>query len=365
MKRLLIVTTVVLAVAVTLYFIRHDAAKAANAPRHVVVARGNVAQEALALGNIVPDQEISVKSKLGGIVDRVHVKVGDVVKAGDPLLDVRPDPTPLERAEAERNLQIVRVTEEGARNELERTRQYAEQGLVSEKQLEQAKQDYERARLNSQLAAERLELLRSGRANIEGREVSSRITAPTSGTVLSLEVHAGDPVVPLTTYQAGTVLLTLADMDGLIFRGTVDEIDVGKLATGLPVRFTVGALPENEIAGTLRRISPKARKQEAATVFDVEADIARAAAAPALRAGYSTTARIVISRADSVLVVPERCVAYRDGAASVRVPGADGKGQERKVTTGLSDGLNVEIRDGLALGDKVLEPSTPAAGAGK
>jgi len=186
--------------------------------------------------------------------------------------------------------------------------------------------------------------------------VSTRIVAPATGTILTLEVHPGDPVVPLTSYQEGTVLITMADMRRLIFKGTVDEVDVGKLFPEQPVRFTVGAIPNAEVSGTLRKISPKARKQDAATLFDVEADLAPPPAGTVLRAGYSTTARIAIARAESVLVVPERVVTYAGTDATVRVPGSDGKPAERRIVAGLSDGMNVEVKEGLAAGDTVLEP---------
>ena len=356
MKRWLVLGTIAVAAAAALFFGRQSQLRAESAPRSVAVGRGAVAQEAIALGSIVPQQEISVKSKLPGIVDRVYVEVGDVVQTGDPLLEVRPDPTPLERTEAERALQIARVTEEGARRDFERARDLAAQGLLSERELEEARQAHEKARLSAQLAAEKLELLKSGRARIEGREVSSRITSPVTGTILTLDAHPGDPVVPLTSYQEGTVLVTMADMRGLVFKGTVDEVDVGKLTPGQPIRFTVGAVPDAKVEGTLRKISPKARKQDTATIFDVEADLVPVDGGMVLRAGYSATARIAIARAESVLVIPERLVKYSGSEAKVRVPRADGKPEERPIVTGLSDGMKVEVKQGLAEGEQVLEP---------
>jgi HlyD family secretion protein len=144
-------------------------------------------------------------------------------------------------------------------------------------------------------------------------------------------------------------------MSHLIFRGTVDEVDVGRLAAGLPVRFTVGAIPQADVSGSLRRISPKARKQDSATLFDIEAEITQSGDA-VLRAGYSANARVVIAHADSVLVLPERVVKFADGKATVRVAGKDGKPEAKDITTGLSDGLTIEVTGGLALNDAVLEP---------
>ncbi len=355
MKRWIVIATVVIVAAAALFIVRRGQLQAKLAPQTVAVTRGSVAQEALALGSLVPQQEVSVKSKLPGIVARVHAAVGDFVREGDPLIDVRPDPTPLERTEAERNLQMTRVTEEGAQRDLNRASELSQQGLLSEKDLEAARQNHETARLQAQLASERLELLRSGRASIEGQELSSRILAPATGTILTCDVHPGDPVVPLTSYQAGTVLMTMADMQGLIFRGTVDEVDVGRLSPGQPVNFTVGAIPKEQITGVLQRISPKARKEESTTLFDVEAQVTEAHG-QVLRAGYSATARIVIERADSVLVLPERVVHYAEGRATVRMPGQGKQPVEREIKTGLSDGLTVVVTEGLNEGDLVLEP---------
>jgi HlyD family secretion protein len=355
MKRWIIVASVLCVLGVTLTLMRQNSLRAEQAPKTVSVTRGSVAQEALAIGNIVPEQEISVKSKVPGIVAKLYVAVGDVIREGDPLLDIRPDPTPLERTEAERGLEIANVSLEKAKKDWERSNSLKEQGLLSEKELEGARQAYETARLQAQLEDERLQLIRDGRARLGGSEVSNRIHSPASGTILSLDVHEGDPVVPLTSYQAGTVLMTLANMDKLIFRGTVDEVDVGKLSAGRTVRFTIGAIPQSEVTGNLRRISPKARKQDSATLFDVEADIHQAGD-QTLRAGYSANAKIVIAKVDSVLTVPERVVKFKDGKATVRIPGKDGKPQEREIKTGLSDGLTVEVKEGLAEKDLVLEP---------
>lgn len=355
MKRWIAAASILILVAAALFLVRQGKLRAEQAPPTVPVKRGSVAQEALAIGNIVPEQEVSVKSQIPGIVSAVHIAIGDRVSRGDPLIDIRPDPTPLERAEQQRALDMARVTEDGTRKDLNRAEELAGQGLLPQKDLDAARNAFDSAHLRSQLETDRLVLLKEGRVNVEGSEVSSRIVSPVDGTILTLEVHPGDPVVPLTTYQAGTVLITMADMSRLIFRGTVDEVDVGKLRVSLPIRFTVGAIPNAEIRGTLSRISPKARKQDSATLFDIEAQITDAGV-NVLRAGYSANAKIAIARADSVLVIPERLVKYDNGKATVRVAGKNGKPETREITTGLSDGLTVEVKDGLAQNDGVFEP---------
>jgi HlyD family secretion protein len=356
MKRWILIASILVVAAIVLFIGRQGRLQAEQAVQTVSVTRGTVVQEAVALGSIVPEQENSVKSKLPGIVDQIYVSVGEFVREGDPLIDIRPDPTPLERTQAERNRQIARVAEEGAEREFERAQRLFDQNLVSERELEAARQQYDTARLTAELAAETLDLLRSGRASIEGREIDSRIVAPASGTILTIEAHPGDPVVPLTSYQEGTVIITMADMDRLIFRGTVDEVDVGKLTAGQIIEFTVGALPDARVTGRLTRISPKARRDGTTTLFDVEAEITDAGG-NLLRAGYSATARISIERAEEVLVLPERVVCYEGDSARVYLPSEGEQPDVRGIKTGLSDGLIVEVQEGLGEGDVVLEPA--------
>jgi HlyD family secretion protein len=164
----------------------------------------------------------------------------------------------------------------------------------------------------------------------------------------------------LATYQEGTVLLKMASMSRLLFKGSVDEIDVGKLREGMIAEIKIGALPNDTVKGTLRKISLKAEKKEAATVFPIEIAIPPGPAASralksTLRAGYSANASIIIQRKDSVLTVPERTVTFRNDSAFVKVALAGGKDEERRIMTGLSDAINLEVVSGLKLGDEVME----------
>ena len=215
------------------------------------------------------------------------------------------------------------------------------------------------ARIGLEQAKDRLALLKEGR--IEKRAgaagVDSVIRASASGTVLERKVNPGDPVVPLTTFQEGTVLLTLADMSTLEFRGTVDEIDVGKMIEGMPVRIQVGALPGQTVQGILTRIAPKAREKEGATVFDVEAAVQTEGTEIVLRAGYSANADVIIQEKNDVLLVPERLVKMEEEKAFVEIPGAtlEAEPEKKEIEIGLSDGLNLEVIAGLAEGDKVVQ----------
>lgn len=320
----------------------------------VKVVKGNIVDKALAVGTIEPEFEISVKSKVSGAVSRIFADAGTFVKAGQPLLEVRPDPTPLELAEAKRNLQLAQVEMDNMTRDQVRQESMRQKQLTSLKEYEDFKQKFDESRLRLSLSEERLELLEKGKVRIGGTDIESIVKAPIDGFVLKKMVEVGDPVTPLTSYQEGTVLMKMANMERLIFKGTVDEIDVGRLKEGMEAEIKVGALPTDTIIGHLTKISLKADKKENATVFPIEIIVPKTSNST-LRAGYSANANVIIRRKDSVLVVPERVVTFRNDSAFVRVALGAGKDEQRIIKTGLSDAISVEVVEGLKEGDEVME----------
>ena len=224
----------------------------------------------MAIGTIDPETEIQVKSKISGVVKKLFIDAGSLVKEGESLLEIRPDPTPLELAEAKRNVEMEMIALENAQQSFDRSTQLKEKNLSSEQEYESSYKQYEQAKLRLEMAKEKLALFEEGKINIAGTDIETIIKAPASGFILERMIDVGDPIVPLTSYQAGTVLFTLADMGKLLFKGTVDEIDVGKLKEGMEADIQVGALPGKPVKGNLERISLKARKDDNTTVFPVE-----------------------------------------------------------------------------------------------
>jgi len=321
----------------------------------VVVERGNLVEYALAVGQIEPRNEIEVKSKISGVVNKVFAEAGDYVKEGQPLLEIRPDPTPLELAEAKRNVERSEIALDNLQREMFRMEQLRARDMVSDHEYQNLQRNLRDSEINAQLNRERLELLESGRILIGETLIESVIKAPTSGYILEKMVDIGDPIVPLTSYQAGTPLMTLARMDDLLFKGTVDEIDVGKLQEGMTAEIRVGALPGAQVKGELTRISLKATTRDNSTVFPVEILITDNDGR-ILRAGYSANANVVIDRREDVLIIPERLVSYLEDKSTVDVPSRNENGREEtEVWLGLSDAINVEVVEGLEEGDVVLE----------
>jgi len=325
-----------------------------NALPHIKVVRGTVVDKALAVGTIEPENEISVKSKVSGVVNKIFSDVGTYVKEGQPILEVRPDPTPLELADAKRQVQLNQVEFDNLKKESVRTKSMHDSRLISDKEFEDFQKQYEQSELRLKIASEKLALMESGRVKIGDTEIESIVKAPISGSILNRSVEVGDPVTPLTSYQEGTVLMKMANMDRLIFKGTVDEIDVGKMKEGMDVEIKVGALPSDTVRGILRKIWLKAEKKDNATVFPIEILIP-SAQNTLLRAGYSANANIIIRKSADILMIPERVVTFRNDSSFVTIPSASGEGEVRAIRTGLSDAINVEVVSGLREGDDVLE----------
>ena len=359
-----LVALVVLAGAATgLYAFSRGGKKADGGLKLVDAQLGSITEKAVAVGQIQPRQKFSVKSKISGIVKVCRVQVGDRVKAGDPLFEIGPDPTPLELTEVDRAVESARATFQRAQLELERSQELFRQGINPKSDVDQRRENFELAKVALNKAEQDRALTREGRlARTETTGLESLIRAPAAGTILTRLVNPGDPVVPLTSYQPGTELATVADMGDLIFKGTVDEIDVGKLHVDLPARIMVGALPTDVVTGKVSRIAPQAQQKEGATLFDVEIELERKEGGPTLRAGYSANADLIIREKKDILTIPERLVLYEDGGKKtfVEIPDEKAKGSKVEpkkiaVKLGISDGMNVEVVSGLNKGDKVVQ----------
>jgi HlyD family secretion protein len=349
-----IIIAVVILLVVAGVVITSNGKSKENGFKTVKVERKDIVDKALAVGSIEPLVEVAVKSKISGVVRKLFVDVGDIVKSGSPLLEVRPDPTPLELAEAKRNVEMKVIELETLKNKLDRNKQMKEKGLMADQEYELQLQQYDEAALNHKIAMERLDLLEKGKVRIAETDIETVVKATIDGYVLERLVNVGDPVVPLTSYQPGTELLRMADMKKLIFKGTVDEIDVGKISEGMTAELQVGALPGKNITGRVSLISLKAKKEDNTTVFPVEITIEGTDGA-VLRAGFSANAHIVIAKRENVLSLPERVVTFRNDSAFVNIPVGEEETKEIYIKTGLSDAVQIEVVSGLDEGDAVLE----------
>jgi HlyD family secretion protein len=356
LKKLIIVIVIVAAIGTAVFFfIRKRSGKNTVQYTEIAVERGNLTEKALAVGKIDPDHEIVIKSQVSGIVEMIHREVGEKVTQGDPLMVVKPEPTPIELAEAQRQLELTQLNSKYLNMELERVKELYKENFISGKEHENALQASQEAEVREKQAKERLELLETGSSQIGDVLVESVIRAPTDGTILERMVNVGDPVVPLTSYQPGTELMQLASMENLIFIGTVDEIDVGKIKSGMRAEILIGALPSETLVGELYFISPKSRMKDNVIVFDIKISILDSKGLT-LRAGYSASADLIITEKQNILNIPERLIEFSNDSTFVTIKDAVTDSLRRhEVQLGFSDGLSVEILEGLSEEDILIE----------
>ncbi len=353
MKKVFFYGLGVLLVVVALIFIFSSKNGSGPAYKLVEAKKGAIAEKALAVGTIEPDKEIKVKSAISGIVSEVFFKIGDTVEMEAPLFKISPNPTPLAYAEARRNMEIAEVTMTQVLKEKQRMTQLYNERMISSSQMEAVDARYDEASLRYKIAMEKFKLLEKGRIRVSNKNINSIIKSPITGVVLTRDVNVGDPVVPLTDFQPGTELCAMADMGKMLFKGTVDEIDVGKILPGMIAEVHVGALPESKIEGKLVRISPKARKDGNATLFDIEVEVVKTTG-KMLRAGYSATCYVKIREKKDVLIIPERLVTFEEGKRYVEIKEGETI-RKVEIKTGLSDSLNIEVVEGLKEGQQVVE----------
>ena len=322
------------------------------------VTRGTVIDKAVASGTIEPSTEVEVKSKVSGVVRQIFMEAGQFVAAGTPLLEIRPDPTPLELVDARRQLELRQMELETGTRELERQKALQKTGAVTGQEVERSERNVEQLTLQTTIAKEKLALLEGGRVTVGDRPLESVITAPIDGFVLERIVQVGEMVSPLSSFQPGTVLFKMANMSDLVFRGTVDEIDVGRLQKGAEVEILIGALPDVRMKGRVTRISLRSKREEQSVGFPVEIAITDLGGAT-LRAGYSATAEIVVRRADNALMLPERLITWAGDTATVMLQKAGGASERRVIKTGVSDAVNIQVLSGLTETDRVIERSAP------
>lgn len=353
MKKVIVGLILVVLVGLALFLGLFGGDKNGKGLTLVEVKVGDISEKALAVGAIEPEKEIKVKSTISGIVSEIFFKVGDRIEKDMPLFKVSPNPTPLEYVEAQRNMEVVQMTLDKALADRNRQLKLFKSDMISTQLMEDVENRYQEASLKAQIGRERFQLLEKGRIQMRNRVIDSIIKSPIEGIVLQQTVFEGDPVVPLTNFQPGTELCSMADMSKLRFKGTVDEIDVGKLLPEMLADLQIGALAEAKVKGQLTRIYPKARKEGNATLFDIEIAITDFDN-KVLRAGYSATAYVKVHEKKGVLIIPERLVTFEGDKRYVEVKNGE-TSQKKEVTTGLSDGLSIEIVSGLKAGEQVVE----------
>lgn len=314
-------------------------------------------------GKIEPRNEVNVKPQISGIITEILKEAGQKVEAGEVIAKVKviPDMSSLSAAQA--RVRLAGINERQARTDFEREKALFDKGLVSADEYDKIAQALRQAREETAAAQDNLEVVRDGVSKTNASASSTLIRSTVTGLILDIPVKVGNSVILANTFNDGTTIATVANMNDLIFRGNIDETEVGRLTTGMTMKITIGALQDLKFDARLEYISPKATDQNGANQFEIKAAVNLPTSSEQIRSGYSVNAEIVLAEARGVLSVPESAIEFSGNDTFVYVVKGSGKEktyERRKVTTGLSDGINIEIRSGLKKGETVRGPKKVA-----
>lgn len=314
-------------------------------------------------GKIEPRNEVNVKPQISGIITEILKEAGQKVEAGEVIAKVKviPDMSSLSAAQA--RVRLAGINERQARTDFEREKALFDKGLVSADEYDKIAQALRQAREESAAAQDNLEVVRDGVSKTNASASSTLIRSTVTGLILDIPVKVGNSVILANTFNDGTTIATVANMNDLIFRGNIDETEVGRLTTGMTMKITIGALQDLKFDARLEYISPKATDQNGANQFEIKAAVNLPTSSEQIRSGYSANAEIVLAEARGVLSVPESAIEFSGNDTFVYVVKGNGKEktyERHKVTTGLSDGINIEIRSGLKKGETVRGPKKVA-----
>ena len=323
---------------------------------------GDVSKTTLITGKIEPRNEVNVKPQISGIITDIYKEAGDIVQAGEVIAKVKVIPDMSQLSSAESRVRLAEINAKQAQVDYDRDKVLFDKHLITAESFDKVSQTLHQAQEEVKAATDALEVVRDGVSKSNASASSTLIRSTISGVILDIPVKVGNTVILSNTFNDGTTIATLANMKDLIFRGNIDETEVGQLSIGVPMKITIGALQDVKLNASLEYISPKAVENNGANQFEIKAAI-DVKGAKSLRSGYSANAEIVLQTAKNVLTIPESAIEFSGDSTFVYL--VKGKGEQKTyerhpVTIGISDGVNIEIKKGLSKKDIVRGPQVVA-----
>ncbi len=313
----------------------------------------NIERKTVATGAINPRKEIEIKSQVSGVVDKLYVEAGDFIKTGQIIAKIKIIPNVVALNNAEANLKEAIINFKNAEKEMNRQKRLFGEKVISEFEYNQYLLTYNLNQQSVDAAESNLQLIKEGASKKSGT-VSNQVRSTVGGMVLDVPVKEGNFVIETNTFNDGTTIASVADMNEMIFEGNVDEAEVGKLVEGMTLKLTVGALDTVSFLASLEYISPKGVEEEGAIQFEIRAAV-ELLEDQFLRAGYSANADIVLEKKDSILAIKESNITFEEDKVFVEIEVADQEFEKREIETGISDGINIEILSGLSEGEKIKQ----------
>ncbi|MDR2936291.1 MAG: efflux RND transporter periplasmic adaptor subunit [Rikenellaceae bacterium] len=316
-----------------------------------------IERRAVATGKVEPRDEVLIKPQISGIVSDVYFEAGQMIRTGDVIAKVKVIPEMGALNSAQSRVKLAQIGLEQTERDYARIKQLFDQGVVSKEEHEKALTELTRSREDLQTARDNLEIVQNGVSSRSAELSNTQIRSTITGMILDVPIKVGNSVIQSNTFNDGTTIASVADLGDMIFRGKMDETEVGRLKEGMSVKVAIGAIQDVLLDAVLEYISPKGVEENGIVLFEIKA-AAKVPDSLYVRAGYSANAEIVIDRRAGVRTVPESTVEFANDSSFVyklsSEPNASEQTFERiPVKLGLSNGINVEVLSGLS-GDEKL-----------
>ena len=319
------------------------------------VSRSDLEQVTVATGKIEPRDEIEIKPQISGIIAEIYKEAGQKVKAGEILAKVKVIPEMSSLNAAQSRVRLAAISLKQAKTDYDRMKNLFDQKLVSAEEFEKADVTLKQAEEEKLAADDNLEIVKEGISKNNASLSSTFIRSTITGLILDVPVKVGNSVIMSNTFNDGTTIATVADMTNLIFKGKIVETEVGRILEGMPVKISLGALQDVPLEAKLEYISPKGEEENGANQFEIKAAV-DVPDSITIRSGYSANATIVLKSVKGVLVVPESVLEFSGDTSFVNVltdSVPQQKFERRRVSLGMSDGISMELKQGVAEGDIV------------
>ena len=317
-------------------------------------SKQNIVKKTVATGSILPLEEVLIKPNISGVIQEVYVKGGDMLKAGDLIAKIRIIPNLSTLNNAKNSIETAKISLDDEKRNYERQKSLFDKGVISKQDLERAEVTYQQAKQSYSAANRNYDIVRTGSTRGLGNAANTLIRSTVSGMVLEVPVEVGNQVIESNNFNEGTTIASLADVNKLIFEGKVDESEVGKITEGLPLEITVGAIQNKNFDAVLDYIAPKGKLENGAIQFEIKGTLKKQDST-FIRVGLSANASIILARADSVLSIKEALVQFdaKTKAPFVEIESGEQEFERKDVTLGVSDGINVEIKEGITKEDNI------------
>ena len=312
----------------------------------------DIRKTSVVTGKIIPRDEVNIKPQISGIISELYKVAGEKVTEGEVIAKVKVIPEMSSLSSAQSRVRLAEINLKQAQTNYDREKALFDKNLVSAEEYDQVRQALDQAKEEKAAAIETLEVVRDGVSKSNAKSSSTLIRSTISGLILDIPVKVGNSVTQSNTFNDGTTIATVANMGDLIFDGFIDETEVGRVKEGVPMKITVGALKDVQLDAVMEFISPKAQEKNGTNEFEIKAALT-VPDSVTVRSGYSANAEILLEGVEGVLSVPESALTFSGDSSFVYLVKGEKKYEKIPVTTGLSDGINIEIKAGLKEGDKV------------